>query len=255
MAKKLNVRVRENSTDVLYGKLLMYAEQVHQNNKRRIKNGLISLIVIPFILVGILLLTDSSRIVFLIIWIACMFVAAPVYDPDECGVEEFLDRRRQSEDILGSLMNDELPEVMPAAMTKFSERLLTEENLPELCFGNNCFLLNMKGIEWNDTTEAVLRRLTGKLGMNVILTDAGETVLKNSEKLRQLGVHVMLDLNELHHKKQLRAYLPLIGSGLVCAIGSDWASEAPYRFLRKTKKRMDEAFETVMAASAHLLGK
>lgn len=30
MAKKLNVRVRENSTDVLYGKLLMYAEQVHQ---------------------------------------------------------------------------------------------------------------------------------------------------------------------------------------------------------------------------------
>ena len=47
----------------------------------------------------------------------------------------------------------------------------------------------------------------------------------------------------------------LIGSGLVCAIGSDWASEAPYRFLRKTKKRMDEAFETVMAASAHLLGK
>lgn len=76
MAKKLNVRVRENSTDVLYGKLLMYAEQVHQNNKRRIKNGLISLIVIPFILVGILLLTDSSRIVFLIIWIACMFVVA-----------------------------------------------------------------------------------------------------------------------------------------------------------------------------------
>ena len=76
MAKKLNVRVRESSTDVLYGKLLMYAEQVHQNNKRRIRHGLISLIVIPFVLVGILLLTDSSRIVFLIIWIAWMFVAA-----------------------------------------------------------------------------------------------------------------------------------------------------------------------------------
>ena len=73
MAKKLNVRVRCQARP---GKLLMYAEQVHQNNKRRIKNGLISLIVIPFILVGILLLTDSSRIVFLIIWIACMFVVA-----------------------------------------------------------------------------------------------------------------------------------------------------------------------------------
>lgn len=30
-----------------------------------------------------------------------LIVAAPVYDPDECSVEEFLDRRRQSEDILG----------------------------------------------------------------------------------------------------------------------------------------------------------
>ena len=184
-----------------------------------------------------------------------LIVAAPVYDPDECSVEEFLDRRRQSEDILGSLMNDELPEVMPAATTKFSERLLTEENLPKLCFGDNCFLLNMRDVEWNDTTEAVLRRLSDKLGMNVILADASEGVLKNSEKLQQLGVHVMLDLEEIHHKKQIRAYLPLIGSGLICAIGSDWASEAPYRFLRKTIRRMDEAFDTVMAASAHLLGK
>ena len=183
-----------------------------------------------------------------------LIVAAPVYDPDECSVEEFLDRRRQSEDILGSLMNDELPEVMPAATTKFSERLLTEENLPKLCFGDNCFLLNMRDVEWNDTTEAVLRRLSDKLGMNVILADASEGVLKNSEKLQQLGVHVMLDLEEIHHKKQIRAYLPLIGSGLICAIGSDWASEAPYRFLRKTIRRMDEAFDTVMAASAHQLG-
>ena len=184
-----------------------------------------------------------------------LVVAAPVYDPDECSVEEFLDRRRQSEDIRGSLVNDELPEVITAAMTKFSERLLTEENLPKLCFGDNCFLLNMRDVEWNDTTEAVLRRLSGELGMNVILADASEGVLKNSEKLRQLGVHIMLDLDEIHRKKQIRAYLPLIGSGLICAIGSDWASEAPYRFLRKARRRMDEAFDTVMAASAHLLGK
>ena len=184
-----------------------------------------------------------------------VIVAAPVYDPDECSVEEFLDRRRQSEDILGSLMNDELPEVMPAAVTKFSERLLTEEDLPELCFGDNCFLLNMRDVEWDDTTEAVLRRLSGKLGMNVILTDAGEAVLKNSEKLQQLGVHVLLDLDEIHHKKQIRAFLPFIANGLISALGSDWESESPYRFLRKAIRRMDAAFDTVMCASAKLLGK
>lgn len=184
-----------------------------------------------------------------------LIVAAPVYDPDECSVEEFLDRRRQSEDILGSLMNDELPEVMTAAMIKFSDKLLTADELDKLCFGDRCFILNMRDTTWDDTTEAVLRRLTGRLCMNVILADASEDVLKNSDKLQQLGVHVMLDLEEIHHKKQIRAYLPLIGSGLICAIGSDWGSEAPYRFLRKTKRRMDEAFDTVMAASAHLLGR
>lgn len=184
-----------------------------------------------------------------------LIVAAPVYDPDECSVEEFLDRRRQSEDILGSLMNDELPEVMTAAMINFSPKLLTTDGLDKLCFGDRCFILNMRDTTWDDTTEAVLRRLTGRLCLNVILADASEDVLKNSDKLQQLGVHVMLDLEEIHHKKQIRAYLPLIGSGLICAIGSDWGSEAPYRFLRKTKRRMDEAFDTVMAASAHLLGR
>lgn len=184
-----------------------------------------------------------------------LIVAAPVYDPDECSVEEFLDRRRQSEDILGSLMNDELPEVMTAAMIKFSPKLLTTDGLDKLCFGDRCFILNMRDTTWDDTTEAVLRRLTGRLCLNVILADVSEDVLKSSDKLQQLGVHVMLDLEEIHHKKQIRAYLPLIGSGLICAIGSDWGSEAPYRFLRKTKRRMDEAFDTVMAASAHLLGR
>lgn len=76
MTKKLNVRVRENNTDVLYGKLLMYAEQLHQGNKRRIRHGLISLFVIPFVLLIVMLLTDSSRIVFLLVWIFCMFIVA-----------------------------------------------------------------------------------------------------------------------------------------------------------------------------------
>lgn len=76
MPKKLNVRVKENSTDVLYGKLLMYAEQLHRGNKKRIRHGFISLVIIPIILIIVRLLTDSSRIVFLIVWIACMFVVA-----------------------------------------------------------------------------------------------------------------------------------------------------------------------------------
>jgi hypothetical protein len=184
-----------------------------------------------------------------------LMVAAPVYDPDECSVDEFLDRRRLSEDILGSLMNDEMPEVLPAAMVKFSEKLLDTADLEKLCFGEKCFLLNLKDVEWSETVEKVLRHLSEELAMKVILADIGESVLENSATLQQLGVHIILDLAEVHHKKQIRMYLPLIANGTVCAIGSDWGSDAPYKFLRKTIRRMDEAFDTVMAASAHLLGR
>ncbi len=184
-----------------------------------------------------------------------VIVAAPVYDPDECGVEEFLDRRRQSQDILDSLMNEELPEVMPAAMVRYRDSLLNAEGLEKLCFGDKCLLLGIKDDEWDETTEAVLRRLSGKLGLSVIIATSAEVVLKHGEELQQLGVHILLELDDVHHKKQIRALTPFIANGLICAIGSDWDSESPYRFLRKAIRRMDAAFDTVMCASAKLLGK
>lgn len=67
---------KKSNTDKLYAKLLIFAEELHMGNKRRIRNGFISLAVLPVLLIIIRLLTDSSRVVFLIIWILTMFVAA-----------------------------------------------------------------------------------------------------------------------------------------------------------------------------------
>lgn len=67
---------RKSNTDKLYAKLLIFAEELHMGNKRRIRNGFISLVVLPVLLIIIRLLTDSSRVVFLLIWILTMFVAA-----------------------------------------------------------------------------------------------------------------------------------------------------------------------------------
>ena len=66
----------KNTTDKLYAKLLIFAEELHMGNKRRIRNGFISLAVMPVILIIVRLLTDSSRVVFLILWIISMFIAA-----------------------------------------------------------------------------------------------------------------------------------------------------------------------------------
>ena len=57
----------------LYERLLERGEAMHANNKKRIRVGLILLGLLPVILIIIRLLTDSDRVVFLIIWVLCMF--------------------------------------------------------------------------------------------------------------------------------------------------------------------------------------
>ena len=60
----------------LYNRLYERGETLHKNNKKRIRTGLIILALLPVILIVIRLLTDSDRVVFLIIWIFCTFVTA-----------------------------------------------------------------------------------------------------------------------------------------------------------------------------------
>ena len=58
----------------LYTELLGRGEMLHESNKRRIRRGLITLVILPFILEFIRWITDSDKVVFLIIWILIMFV-------------------------------------------------------------------------------------------------------------------------------------------------------------------------------------
>ena len=65
---------QDNRYEALYTQLLEHGLDMHMNNKSRIRKGLILLLLLPFILGIILKLTDSDKIVFLIIWVICMFV-------------------------------------------------------------------------------------------------------------------------------------------------------------------------------------
>ncbi len=60
--------------EILYTQLLERGMELHLNNRKRIKAGLILLLLLPFILGIIRKLTESDKIVFLIIWVFCMFV-------------------------------------------------------------------------------------------------------------------------------------------------------------------------------------
>lgn len=58
----------------LYSQLFERGLDMHVNNKKRIKDGLILLVILPVILEIIRRLTESDKIFFLIIWVFCMFI-------------------------------------------------------------------------------------------------------------------------------------------------------------------------------------
>lgn len=60
----------------LYDMMLAYEEEIHKKNQKRIKVGMKCLLIIPMIFLILLLLTQSSKLVFLILWIVSLFILA-----------------------------------------------------------------------------------------------------------------------------------------------------------------------------------
>ena len=65
---------QDSRYEELYEQLLERGLDMHMQNKRRIRNGMILLLLLPVILGVILWVTGSDKIVFLIIWVICMFI-------------------------------------------------------------------------------------------------------------------------------------------------------------------------------------
>lgn len=65
---------QDSRYEALYTQLLERGMEMHINNKKRIRTGLILLLLLPVILGIVRVLTESDKIVFLIIWVFCMFV-------------------------------------------------------------------------------------------------------------------------------------------------------------------------------------
>lgn len=65
---------RKNIVAPVNRQLIELAERSHELNRRRMRNGVIWLFVLPVLLLIIRNMTDSSKIAFLIIWIFGMFI-------------------------------------------------------------------------------------------------------------------------------------------------------------------------------------
>lgn len=57
----------------LNDKMTDYAEHMHEQNRRRIKNGLRCIYIVPAVFLFLMFATESSKIIFLVLWIVSLF--------------------------------------------------------------------------------------------------------------------------------------------------------------------------------------
>lgn len=65
-----------NKYERMYQDLVSYEHFIHERNQRRIRIGLRCIIIVPLIFLALLFGTNSNKVVFLILWIASLFLLA-----------------------------------------------------------------------------------------------------------------------------------------------------------------------------------
>ena len=63
----------EKKYSQLYQALLQEGLQFHNGNQRRIRKGMLSLLLVPLVFLVLLFLSEGSRVIFLLLWIVSMF--------------------------------------------------------------------------------------------------------------------------------------------------------------------------------------
>lgn len=63
----------EKDYEKMYDILVKYENEMHEKNQNKIKIGLRCIWIIPLVFLCLLFWTDSSKVVFLILWIASLF--------------------------------------------------------------------------------------------------------------------------------------------------------------------------------------
>jgi beta-lactamase regulating signal transducer with metallopeptidase domain len=93
----------------LYNRLLERGIALHENNKKRIRAGLIFLAVFTVLMILIRYITDSDRVVFMILWVVGMF-AASIYlisvEYIDDSIQKTLEEVSEREADFGELLPD-----------------------------------------------------------------------------------------------------------------------------------------------------
>lgn len=118
----------EKKYSQLYQALLQEVLQFHSGNQRRIRKGMLSLLLVPLVFLVLLFLSEGSRVIFLLLWIVSMFgIAAYLI------AVEYIDYEMQNKVKKITKKEVELDQLtaLPSAMPQLLPRLRGRGQEPE----------------------------------------------------------------------------------------------------------------------------
>ena len=122
----------EKKYSQLYQALLQEVLQFHSGNQRRIRKGMLSLLLVPLAFLVLLFLSDGSRVIFLLLWIVSMFgIAAYLIAVEyvDYEMQNKVKKITQKEVELDQLTA--LPAGMPQLLPRLRGRSQESEAVPE----------------------------------------------------------------------------------------------------------------------------
>ena len=122
----------EKKYSQLYQALLQEVLQFHSGNQRRIRKGMLSLLLVPLAFLVLLFLSDGPRVIFLLLWIVSMFgIAAYLIAVEyvDYEMQNKVKKITQKEVELDQLMA--LPTGMPQLLPHLRGRSQESEAVPE----------------------------------------------------------------------------------------------------------------------------
>ena len=122
----------EKKYSQLYQALLQEVLQFHSGNQRRIRKGMLSLLLVPLAFLVLLFLSDGSRVIFLLLWIVSMFgIAAYLIAVEyvDYEMQNKVKKITQKEVELDQLVA--LPTGMPQLLPHLRGRSQESEAVPE----------------------------------------------------------------------------------------------------------------------------
>ena len=166
----------EKKYSQLYQALLQEVLQFHSGNQRRIRKGMLSLLLVPLVFLVLLFLSEGSRVIFLLLWIMSMFgiaaylIAVEYIDYEMQNKVKKITKKEVELDQLTPLPSA-MPQLLPMLL-EWAEEEHTNISLPSLRvdgfseeLANRLNVLRRSGLTF--APEAGTQRLRDVINKNV----------------------------------------------------------------------------------------